>query len=70
MDAERSLLRASLIRLEAESSGKYSCQKVPFWGEAAPKRTVSETMTIIVDMGKEMVGRIERGAWRHTRDHV
>ena len=70
MDAERSLLRASLLRLEAESSGKYSCQKVPLWGEAAPKRTVSETMTIIVDMGKEMVECIERGAWRHTLDHV
>ena len=52
MDAERSLLRASLIRLEAESSGKYSYQKVPLWGEAAPKRTVSKTRTIIVDMGK------------------
>ena len=70
MDAERSLLRASLIRLEAESSGKYSYQKVPLWGEAAPKRTVSKTRTRIVDMGKERVGRIERAAWRHTRDHV
>ena len=50
MDAERSLLGASLIRLKAESSGKYSCQKVPLWGQAVPKRrTVSRTRAIIVD---------------------
>ena len=50
MDAQRSLISISLIRLKAESSAEYHCQKVPLWGEAAPKRRmVSKTRTIIVD---------------------